>query len=45
MFTQFAETQYEKYKEALAYFKQNPQRLIEADKFVMDEIVHFINIH
>lgn len=45
MFTQYAETQYAAYKEAFAFFKQNPQRLIEAEKFVMDEIIHFIDIH
>jgi hypothetical protein len=45
MFTQYAEAQYEAYNEAFAFFKQNPQRLIEAEKFVMDEIIHFIDIH
>ena len=45
MFTQYAETQYATYLEAFDYFRQNPQRLIEAEKFVMDEIIHFINIH
>lgn len=45
MFTQYAETQYAAYQEAFAFFKQNPQRLIEAEKFVMDEIIHFIDIH
>ena len=45
MFTQYAETQFAAYKEAFAFFMQNPQRLIEAEKFVMDEIIHFIDIH
>ena len=45
MFTQFAESQHTAYLEAMAYFKQNPQRLIDAEKFIMDEILHFINIH
>ena len=45
MFTQYADTQFAAYKEALAYFQQNPDRLIEAEQFVMDEIIHFINIH
>ncbi len=45
MFTQYAEKQHKTYKEAQAYFGQNPQRLIDAEKFVMDEILHFIDIH
>lgn len=45
MFTQFAESQHEAYTKAMEFFKQNPQRLIEAEKFVMDEILHFIDIH
>lgn len=45
MFTQFAELQYTTYKEAFDFFKNNPQRLIEAERFVMDEIIHFIDIH
>ena len=36
MFTQYAETQFAAYKEAFAFFMQNPQRLIEAEKFVMN---------
>ena len=45
MFTQYADIQFAAYKEALAYFQLNPDRLIEAEQFVMDEIIHFINIH
>ena len=45
MFTQFAESQHEAYTKAMEFFKQNPQRLIEAEKFLMDEILHFIDIH
>ena len=45
MFTQYAEKQYAVYKDAFAFFIKNPQRLIEAEKFVMDEIIHFIDIH
>lgn len=45
MFTQYAEAQFAAYNKALAFFRQNPQRLIEAEKFVMDEIIHFMDIH
>lgn len=45
MFTQYAESQHAAYLEAVSYYKQNPQRLIDAEKFVMDEILHFIDIH
>lgn len=45
MFTQYAQQQHTAYQDAYAFFKQNPQRLIEAEKFVMDEIIHFIDIH
>lgn len=45
MFTKFAESQYAAYKEAFDFFKCNPQRLIEAERFVMNEIIHFIDIH
>lgn len=45
MFTQYAEAQHNAYIEAFAFFKHNPQRLIEAEKFIMDEIIHFIDIH
>jgi len=45
MFTQYAESQHETYTKAIEFFKQNPQRLIEVEKFVMNEILHFIDIH
>ena len=45
MFTEYAESQHAAYKQAFEFFKQNPQRLIEVEKFVMDEIIHFIDIH
>lgn len=45
MFTQYAELQHTAYMEAFDFFKQNPQRLIEVEKFVMDQILHFIDIH
>ena len=45
MFTEFASFQHKSYKEAMSFFKQNPQRLIEVEKFVMKEILHFIDIH
>lgn len=45
MFTRFAEAQHTVYNEALHFFENNPQRLIEAERFVMDEVIHFIDIH
>lgn len=45
MFTRFAEAQHTAYNEALHFFENNPQRLIEAERFVMDEVIHFIDIH
>lgn len=45
MFNQYADNQHKSYQEAFAYFTQNPQRLVEAEKFVMNEILHFLDIH
>lgn len=45
MFNQFADIQHRSYKDAFNYFEKNPQRLIEAEKFVMNEIMHFLDIH
>lgn len=45
MFTQYAKQQHKAYREAQAFFGKNPQKLIDAEKFVMDEILHFIDIH
>ena len=45
MFTEYAEKQYTSYNEAVIYYKDNPQKLIEVEKFVMNEILHFIDIH
>ncbi len=44
MFTQYAKPQYKAYIEAVNYFNGNPQKLIDAEKFVMKEILHFIDI-
>ena len=45
MFTRYSQNQHKLYSEAVAYYTDNPQRLIDAEKFVMDEILHFIDIH
>ncbi len=45
MYTKYLESQYDLYLKAKAFYEKNPQRLIEAEKFVMDEILHFIDIH
>lgn len=45
MFTQYAKEQHTAYLKAVDFYKKDPQRLIEVEKFVMDEILHFINLH
>ncbi|MCR4919504.1 MAG: BglI family type II restriction endonuclease [Prevotella sp.] len=45
MFTEHAESQHAAYKRAYDFFQQEPQRLIEVEMFVMNEIIHFIDIH
>lgn len=45
MFTKYANEQFAAYHKAVDYFKAHPERLIEAEHFVMKEILHFIDIH
>ena len=45
MFNEYKETQYFEYKKAVQYFEQNSKHLIDIEKFVMDEILHFIHLH
>lgn len=45
MFTKYIEAQHTAYQKAFDFFEKNPQRLIDVERFVMDEIIHFIDIH
>lgn len=45
MFTKYANEQFAAYHKSIDYFKAHPERLIEAEHFVMKEILHFIDIH
>ena len=45
MFQQFQKMQFVKYNKAVQYYKENPQRLIAIERFVMNEVLHFIDLH
>lgn len=45
MFQKFQYIQYIEYNKAVQYYKENPQRLIEIERFVMNEVMHFIDLH
>lgn len=45
MFTKYAQEQHKAYLKAVDYYKHNPERLIDVERFVMNEILHFIDIH
>lgn len=45
MFTKYINTQFKYYKNARSYFVENPQCLINIEKFLFDEIWHFIDLH
>ena len=45
MFTEFISEQYYAYKKAFKYFCDNPQSLIEIERFVMNELLHFIDLN
>lgn len=44
MYHQYSKIQYAEYKKAMKFFQTEPDRLIEIEHFVMDEIKHFINL-
>lgn len=44
MFTQYIDKQFSQYKMAVEYFENNPQCLIKIENFVMNEILHFIDL-
>ena len=45
MYKKYAKEQYEAFHKAKDYFATEPQRLVEIEKFVMNEILHFIDLH
>ena len=45
MFNQFREKQFKIYTEAYNYYEANPAKLIDVEKFVLNEICHFIDLH
>ena len=44
MFTDFVSEQFNLYKKAFAYFKENPQSIIEIERFIMRELLHFVDL-
>lgn len=45
MFTEFQAMQFVEYNNAVDYYNLHPDRLIEIEKFVMNEVLHFIDLH
>ncbi|MBD5301087.1 MAG: BglI family type II restriction endonuclease [Bacteroides sp.] len=45
MFTEYLTEQYNAYKTAYQYYEQRPQSLIEIEKFVMRELLHFADLN
>lgn len=45
MFNRYINEQYIAYNNALKFFEANPQSLIEIEHFVMNELLHFIDLH
>lgn len=45
MFNQYKEMQFVEYNKAVIYYNINYTKLIEIEKFVMNEILHFIDLH
>ena len=45
MFHKYENEQYEAYRKAVAFFKSEPQRLIEVEKFVTKQILNFIDLN
>lgn len=45
MFHNYNEKQFIEYNNAVKYYKENYSKLIEIEKFVMKEILHFIDLH
>lgn len=45
MFKEYSEIQHALYHKALEYYTCHFERLVEVEKFVMNEILHFIDLH
>lgn len=45
MFNQYREMQFVEYNKAVKYYLSNYNKLVEIEKFVMGEILHFIDLH
>ncbi len=45
MFSRYIEMQFAKYNGVLGYYKEHYFRLVDIERFVMNEILHFINLH
>lgn len=45
MFTKYQQVQFEEYNKAVQYYRIHPEKLIEIERFVMNEILHFIDLH
>jgi len=44
MFKQFINEQHSSYQSTINYYKNNPNCLIDIERFVMNEILHFIEL-
>lgn len=45
MFNQYKEMQFVEYNKAVEYYLSNHNKLMEIERFVMNEILHFIDLH
>jgi len=45
MFNQYKEMQFVEYNKAVNYYKTNYKKLVDIERFVMNEILHFIDLH
>lgn len=45
MFNKYRKLQFLKYNEAVKYYVSNFSKLVEIEKFVMNEILHFIDLN
>ena len=45
MFNDYAKIQFSYYNKAVLYYTQHPESLINIEKFVMAEILHFANLY
>lgn len=45
MFKQYAKEQFDSYNNAVEYYSENPNRLIQIEQFVMNELLHFVDLN